>query len=95
MTEAKIQDFLAAVEHWQSDTASDNESLLIQNVLQTSGANLGQGNQVSITAPVIGTINIQFQTAEQAQAFLAQLQQYTPPKPPPPDELPETDNLRA
>jgi hypothetical protein len=89
VNEEKLQEFLVAVERWQSDTASDNDSLLIQNVLQTGGVNLGQGNQVSITAPVIGTIDIQFQTAEQAQAFLPQLKQYTSPKPPPPDELPE------
>ncbi len=84
-----MQDFLEAVERLKVDEADEENLRTIQKVIQSGGVNLGQGNQVSVTAPIIGEINIQFQTAEQAHSFLTQLQEYTPPKKPPIDELPE------
>jgi hypothetical protein len=92
MTEQKFQEFQEAVERWKSGTDSENDRRLIQNVLQTGGVNFGQGNQASVSGSVVGTvINIQFQDTEQAQAFLTQLQGYTPPKKPPymEDKLPD------
>ena len=82
MNEEKLQEFLEAVGRWKSGIASENDSVFIQNVIQTCRVNFWRSNQVSVSGYVIGTVNLVFQTAEQAQSFLAQLQLNTPPKPP-------------
>jgi hypothetical protein len=82
-----IQDLQEAVERWKADKTDEGNLRTIQNVIQSGGVNFGQNNQVSVSGPVIGTVNLQFQTAEQAQAFLDQLQQYQPSKPPPTEPI--------
>lgn len=80
ITQALIQELQEAVENWKTDE-SDQENLhRIQKIVQSGGVNLGQGNQVKISGPVIGTVNVQFQTEDQAQAFLDRMVQDTPSK---------------
>ncbi len=47
MTADKSQQFLDTDERWKTGTASENDRLLIQDVLQTGWVIFGQNNQVS------------------------------------------------
>jgi tetratricopeptide (TPR) repeat protein len=93
MPKDKRQELNDAVERWQAGKASEYDCKIILNVLQARGVNFGQSNQTRDSGFNLGKTNLQFQNADQAQAFLFHLQQYLLPKPPQPNELPEVGNL--
>ncbi len=79
-TQELIQELLEVVESWKTNETDEDNLRKIQSLTQSGGVNLGQDNQVNISGPVIGTVNVQFQTEDQAQAFLDQIVQDTPSK---------------
>jgi hypothetical protein len=71
--ENKRREFLDSIEKWRSNTADEDDLYTIADVLQSGGVNFGQDNQVRVSGSVIGTVNIQFQTPDQASEFLGTL----------------------
>lgn len=79
-TQELIQGLLEAVESWKTNETDEDNLRKIQSMTQSGGVNMGQGNQVEVSGPVIGTVILQFQTPDQARGFLDQVEQDTPPK---------------